>query len=85
MIPQFAIDNLTTLRREWQESGPEDNTSLIEVQGSVGLLLYDVVEALRLSPQQQRAVLGIALYVEIKEYVYSTVQQSQQISQVDED
>lgn len=83
MFPQFVIDNLTTLRREWQESGQDDDTSLVEVQGSVGLLLYDVVEALRLSPQQQRAVLGIALYVEIKEYIYSTVQFDQQINNVD--
>lgn len=74
MIPQFVFDNLTSLRREWQESGHEDETSLIGIQGSVGLMLYDVVEALRLSPQQQRAILGIALYVEIKEYIYSTAQ-----------
>jgi hypothetical protein len=35
--------------------------SLIDVQGSVGLLLYDVVEALRLPPRQQRAILGMAM------------------------
>jgi hypothetical protein len=46
-------------------------------------MLYDVVEALRLSPQQQRAILGIALYVEIKEYIYSIAQLNRNDTSVD--
>ena len=66
---------------EWQESAQGEGKSLIDVQGSVGLILYDVVEALRLPPHQQRAILGTALYVEIKEYFYSTAQLDQPIIQ----
>ena len=67
----------------WQESAQGEGKSLIDVEGSVGLILYDVVEALRLPPQQQQAILGSALYVEIMEYLYSTAQLDQPIIQVE--
>ena len=50
-----VIGSLARLREEWQEA--VDGQSLIDVQGSVGLLLGDVVMLLGLSADEQSAVL----------------------------
>jgi hypothetical protein len=51
----------------WEETAGDE--SLINVPGSVGLILYDVVEALRLDPDQQIAVLGERLAGDVSEYI----------------
>jgi len=52
------IQALRRLAEEWQETAAEDDNSLLDIEGSVGLLLYDVVIALGLTYQEQEQVLG---------------------------
>lgn len=54
-----VISALANIRQEWEES--LDGESLIEARGSVGLILGDVVMALSLTSEEQRAVLGESL------------------------
>jgi len=51
-----AIDGLAQLRQEWQEAAC--GKPLVEVQGSVGLILADVVGAMDLLPEEAARVLG---------------------------
>lgn len=59
---QCALENLSTLRKEW-EAGAEGE-SLIRVSGSVGLMLFDVTTLLGLTPEEQVLVLGERLFQE---------------------
>jgi hypothetical protein len=51
-----AIDGLTQLRQEWQEAAC--GVPLVEVQGSVGLILADVVSVMDPLPEEAAQVLG---------------------------
>ena len=51
-----AIDGLASIRQEWQEAA--NGTPLVEMRGSVGLLLADVASAMGLSPEEAAWVLG---------------------------
>ena len=53
---QNAISNLKTIRTEWQEAA--SSHCLIEVNGSIGLLLADIATALELTEQESVEVLG---------------------------
>jgi len=57
------VDDLARIRMEWQVA--IDGASLVEVKASVGLLLADVVKALKLGPDEQVTVLGEDLYNEL--------------------
>ncbi len=52
-----VIATLTHLREAWEEAA--DGQPINEVQGSVGLLLKDVLDALGLTTLEQGEVLGI--------------------------
>jgi hypothetical protein len=82
IIPEWLTIQ-TILRTERQGSTKGDEKSHIEVQGSVGLLLFDFVEAIHFPHEQHRANLGVALSVEIKEDIYSTAQIDQLVIQVE--
>ncbi len=62
-----AIAGLTRLRQEWQEAA--GSKPLVEVQGSVGLLLTDVVNAIGLLPEEAAQVLGSEIYIEPEQMV----------------
>ena len=49
-----AIDGLTRMRQEWEETGCD----LVDVKVSVGLLLGDAAELIGPTPEEQRAALG---------------------------
>ena len=59
---QSALENLSTLRKEWEVSA--ESESLVRVSGSVGLMLFDVTTKLGLTPEEQVLVLGERLFQE---------------------
>jgi hypothetical protein len=61
---QDFVDDLARIRMEWQAA--TEGASLVEVKASVGLLLADVVKALKLGPDEQIAVLGEDLLKELR-------------------
>ncbi len=64
-VPRFALVRaLARVRAEWEEAAGED--SLIEMQGSVGLLLADIARALGLSPVEQIEALGSEMVEELQ-------------------
>ncbi len=63
MLAREVLQNLAYLRREWEEA--LGGQSLLSAQGNVGLILYDVVEALGLTPDEADFVLGHSLVDEI--------------------
>lgn len=57
----MAIEGLTNIRQEWEEAS--GGVPLEEVQGSIGLLLVDIINALGLLPEEAGQVLGGAAVV----------------------
>lgn len=53
-----AVEGLTRLREEWEETAELEEKSLIDIAASVGLLLVDVVEVLGLKEEDAARVLG---------------------------
>ena len=65
-IPRIqVVQILMRIRHEWEDGAQGD--SLIEMDGSVGYLLYDIAEMLGLSDEEMRLALG-SLVDEIDEY-----------------
>jgi hypothetical protein len=64
MFTPEVLHNLAFLRREWEEA--VGGRSLLSAQGNVGLILYDVVEALGLDTEEANLVLGHTLADEIR-------------------
>ena len=62
-----AIEALARLRAEWQEAA--NGRPLADVQGSVGLILADVVAALELLPEEAAQVLGNETYIDASQMV----------------
>jgi hypothetical protein len=58
-----VLESLSALRQEWERAA--DGDSLINVPGSVGLLLFDVTARLGLTWEEQTQVLGDRLFREI--------------------
>ncbi len=58
-----VVDVLACIRQEWEEAAGE---SLVGIQGSVGLILADLVSGLALRPSEQIQVLGSALHAELQ-------------------
>jgi len=59
---QVMLEGLSVLRQEWE--GRANGDSLIDLSGSVGLMLFDVTALLGLTPEEQTVVLGDRLYQE---------------------
>ena len=58
------IDALAKVRQEWEQAASGD--CLIDVKGSVGLLLADLVVAIGLEPSEQVEALGADLVDEMQ-------------------
>ncbi len=54
------VSTLTHIREEWQEAA--GNSSLIEVEANVGMLLADLINGIGLRTDEQILVLGTDLY-----------------------
>ena len=61
------IETLTTIRTEWELVA--DGKSLLNLEGSVGLILFDIVIRLNIPVDEQRFLLGSTLFEEIAEFV----------------
>jgi len=64
-LPADWIGSLRTFRLEWEEAAHGE--SLVQTQGSVGLILADLLAKLGLAAKVQKEVMGIALYEEISQ------------------
>ncbi len=67
------ISTLTRLRQEWQEATEE--TSLLETNGNMGLVLADLINGFGLDLHDQRQVLGNDLFLELKDFLYAPEEQ----------
>jgi hypothetical protein len=66
------VGTLTRIRQEWQDA--TGSTSLIEVDGNMGMLLADLINGLGLGTTEQVQVLGSELFQEMKDFLKSPVQ-----------
>ena len=64
LIHPDTIKVLANLRQEWEQV--VEGESLVDVKGSVGLILVDLVIGLALRPSEQFQVLGSALHAELQ-------------------
>jgi hypothetical protein len=60
-----VVNALQIIRQEWQEAA--GSSSLLDVEGNLGLLLADVLNHLNLSVDVQVRILGNDLFQEMKE------------------
>ena len=60
-----VVEVLTSFRQEWEQFA--NGESLVDVKGSVGLMIFDFVGALALPHSEQVQVLGPALYQDIQD------------------
>lgn len=65
------IGTLICIRREWESAA--DGQSLLHHQGSVGLLLFDIVTKLEVSIELQHRILGSDLFEEATEFCNKSV------------
>ena len=66
------VGALMLIRQEWQEAA--GNSSLIEVEGNMGMLLADLINGLGLRTDEQVQVLGNELFQDMKDFLKSPVQ-----------
>lgn len=72
-IQNFQIvSTLTRIRREWQDAA--GSSSLIEVEGNMGMLLADLINGIGLGTDEQAQVLGADLFQEMKDFLKSPIQ-----------
>lgn len=66
------VGTLTRIRQEWQDAA--GSSSLIEVEGNMGMLLADLINGVGLGIDEQIQVLGPELFHEMKYFLKSPVQ-----------
>lgn len=66
------VGTLTRIRQEWQDA--VGISSLIEVEGNMGMLLADLINGVGLGIDEQIQVLGPELFHEMKDFLKSPVQ-----------
>ena len=60
-----VVEVLANFRQEWELSA--DGESLVDIQGSIGLILFDLVIGLALIRYEQVQVLGSTLFQELQD------------------
>ncbi len=63
------ISTLTHIREEWQEA--TGNSSLIEIEANMGMLLADLINGIGLRTDEQIQVLGTDLYQDMQDFLKS--------------
>ena len=63
------VSTLTHIREEWQ--GAAGNSSLIEVEGNMGMLLADLINGIGLRTDEQIQVLGADLFRDMQDFLRS--------------
>lgn len=66
-LPPNVSDALISVRQEWESVS--EGTSLLHLESPVGLLLFDIVAKLDIPTEEQRYLLGSALFDEVTEFV----------------
>ena len=66
------VGTLTRIRQEWQDAA--GSSSLIEVEGNMGMLFADLINGIGLGTDEQIQVLGTELFHEMKDFLKSPVQ-----------
>lgn len=66
------VGSLARIRQEWQDAA--GTSSLIEVEGNMGMLLADLINGLDLGTNEQVQVLGQELFLELKDFLKSPIQ-----------
>ena len=61
------VESLALLRKDWEVAA--EGESLLNIEGSVGLILFDIVSRLELNVDEQRVLLGNALFEEMKNFI----------------
>jgi hypothetical protein len=59
------IEAMVRFRQGWEEAA--DGERLVDIQSSVGLMLLDIAETLELTQDEQMAVLGAELYLDVQD------------------
>jgi hypothetical protein len=68
--PRFQlVTTLSRIRQEWQDAA--GGSSLLEVEGNMGMLLADLINGISLSTSEQVQVLGTELYQEMQDFLRS--------------
>jgi hypothetical protein len=62
-----VVESLALLRKEWEAAA--EGESLLNIEGSVGLLLFDIVNRLELTVEEQRVLLGKDLFDEMASFL----------------
>jgi hypothetical protein len=55
-----VLTTLASIWREWKEAANGEN--LVEIEGRVGLILWDVMEGIGLTEQEMYLVTGLSLF-----------------------
>ena len=63
------VITLTHIREEWQEAA--GSSSLIEVEGNMGMLLADLINGIGLRTDEQIQVLGADLFRDMQNFLQS--------------
>ena len=63
------VNTLSRIRQEWQDA--TGSSSLIEVEGNMGMLLADLINGFGLGAAEQVQVLGGDLYQEMQDFLQS--------------
>ena len=63
------VSTLTLIREEWQEAA--GSSSLIEVEGNMGMLLADLINGIGLRTDEQIQVLGNDLFRDMHDFLKS--------------
>lgn len=66
------ISTLTRIRQEWQDAA--GSSSLIEVEGNIGMLLADLINGIGLGTDEQIRILGADLFQEMQDFLKSPIQ-----------
>ncbi len=54
---ELVVGKLQAIAGQWQEAADQDSMSLLDVEASVGLLLYEICQALGLTYNEQEKIL----------------------------
>jgi hypothetical protein len=60
----YIVASLTGMREEWEETA--EGKSLVDMKGSVGLLLFDFISAIGLTQEERDQVLGASLLGDVQ-------------------
>ena len=66
------VGALAHIRQEWQDA--TGSSSLIEVEGNIGMLIADLINGIGLGTEEQIQVLGTELFHEMKDFLKSPIQ-----------